>query len=189
MTADDVTATEASFFVLVVGRRSWLAAAVALVALFASALVVLGAVVAVALSGPALVRGADGVSILEWAPPLTVWQWLVAGVIEFALIGAAAASWWGAWSLWAGRYPSGPDLPSPRPFALGAGGAMIATTVLALVTHIQNWREWQTLVAQHAEWGESAQAWQLPVGGAVALLIVAEVVAAYGFVRRRASRS
>lgn len=188
MSTDDATADEVPFSTLVIGRRPWPSAVMAMIALFASSLVVFGAIVAVTLSGPTLIRGADGVSILEWAPPLAVWQWLIAGVIEFALIGAAAAAWWGAWSLWAGRDFPELSLPSPRPFVIGGGVVMIAATALALVTHIQNWREWHTLVAQHPEWGESAQAWQSPVGGAVALLIAAEIVAGYGFVRRRTSR-
>lgn len=189
MSTDDATADEASTSTLVIGLRPWLAAVVATVALFVTALVVVGAILAVALSGPTLIRGAAGVSILEWAPPLAVWQWLIAGVIEFALICTAAAAWWGAWSLWAGRDFPDLSLRSPRPFVLGGGVAMIAATVLALVTHIQNWREWHTLVAQHPEWGESAQASQIPVGGAVVLLMVSALVAAMILLPRRTSVS
>lgn len=182
------TADDAPFSVLTVGRRPGAAVAVAMVALVVSMIVVLGAIVIVMFSGYTAVRGANGASFLEWAPPFTVWQLAVAGVIEFSLIGAAAAAWWGAWSLWSGRKSLGFTLPSPRPFAMGAAIAMIAATALALVTHIRNWQDWHTLITQHPEWHEDAEAWQIPVGAAVALLIVAQVVAMYGFLRRRSHR-
>lgn len=187
MSADDATADEVAFSKLVIGRRPWLSAVTAMVALFASSLVAFGAFVAVELSGPTLIRGADGGSLLEWVPPLAVWQWLIAGVIEFALIGVAAAAWCGAWSLWAGRRLPGLALPSPRPFALGAGVAMTAATGLALVIHIRNWREWHTLVVQHPEWGAGAQAWQIPVGGVLVALMVSALVAAMVLLLRRTS--
>jgi hypothetical protein len=108
-------------------------------------------------------------------------------VIEVALIGMAAAAWWGAWSLWAGRSLPGLARPSPRPFALGAGVAMIAASMLALVTHIRNWREWHTLVSQHPEWGESPQSWQIPVGGVAVAVIVSALVAGMILLLRRTS--
>jgi hypothetical protein len=187
MSTDDATAHEVPFSTLVIGRRPWLSVVAAMAALVSSGLVTLGAIVAVELTGPTLIRGADGASFAEWAPPIAVWQWLIAGAIEVALIGMAAAAWWGAWSLWAGRSLPGLALPSPRPFALGAGVAMIAASVLALVTHIRNWREWRTLVSQHPEWGESPQAWQIPVGGVVVALIVSASVAAMILLLRRTS--
>jgi len=152
--------------------------------LVVTALAVLGGIVAVVASRATVIRDPDG-AVAEWAPPLSLWQWAIGGVIEFVLIGLAAGAWWGAWSLWAGRDFPALKLPSPRPFALGAGVAMIAATALALITHVRNWNEWHTLIAQHPEWHEGAQSWQIPVGAAVALLVVAAVVAAYGFVRRR----
>ncbi|MBC7297997.1 MAG: hypothetical protein H5T82_03795 [Demequina sp.] len=63
--------------------------------------------------------------------------WLSAVAAVAALIGVSAAAWWGAWSLWAGRRLPDLALPSPRPFALGAGVAMIAATELAHVTHMR----------------------------------------------------
>jgi len=62
---------------------------------------------------------------------------------------------------------------------------MVAATALALITHVRNWNEWHPLIAQHPEWHENAQHWQIPVGAAVAVLVVAQVGATYGFVRRR----
>ncbi len=189
MSTDDDTADGASFSTLVIGRRPWMSAAVALVALVVSTLVVFGAIVAVALSGPTLIRDGAAASIVEWAPPLTVWQWLFAAVIEFTLIGAAAAAWWGAWWLWAGRDFPDRKLPSPIPFALGAGVVMIAAAVLALLTHLQNWREWHVLVAQRPEWGESAQARQIPAGVVLAALMVSALIAAMTPLLRRTSVS
>lgn len=187
MSTDDATAHEVPFSTLVIGSRPWLSVVAAMAALVSSGLVTLGAIVAVELTGPTLICGADGASFLEWGPPLAVWQWLIAGAIEFALIGTAGAAWWGAWSLWAGRRFPDLTLPSPRPFGLGAGLAMIAATVVALVTHIQNWREWQTLVARHPDWGQGAQAWQVPAGVVMVALVVGALVAAMILLVRRTS--
>jgi len=156
-------------------------------ALSVTTVVVLGGIVAVTMSGATIIVGGDGVSIDEWAAPLSVWQWAIGGVIEFALIAVAATVWWATSTMWRGRSIPDGKVPSVRPFALGAAVAMIAATVLAFVTHIRNWNEWHTLIAQHPEWHESAQSWQTPVGGAVAVLIVAGIVVGYGFVHRRAA--
>lgn len=185
MTATDKSSAVASMTGLPRGVRLALAATLGVVAPILTALVILGAITAVKVSGATLIRGADGVSIAEWAAPLSVWQWAIAGVIEFALIAAAATAWWSALTVWRGQFVPDYTASSARRFAVGAGFAMVAATVLALVVHIRNWREWNTLVAQHPVWHASAQSWQIPVGGAVALLIVAEVVAGYGFLRRR----
>lgn len=188
MTVADESTSAVSATGLPRGVRLAIAATLGLVAPILTALVVLGGVTAVRVSGATLIRGSDGGSILEWAPPLSVWQWAIAGVIEFALIAAAAIAWWSALTVWRGQFVPDYTASSVRRFAAGAGSAMVAATVLALVVHIRNWREWNTLVAQHPVWHASAQSWQIPVGGAVALLIIAEVVAGYGFLRRRTRR-
>ncbi len=167
------------------GIRLAVATTLGLVAPALAALVILGGITAVRLSGATLIRDGVGGSIVEWAAPLSVWQWAIGGVVEFALIAAAATAGWAALTVWRGQFVPEIEPASARRFAIGAGAAMIAATVLALVAHIRNWNEWHSLISQHPEWGESAQSWQIPVGGAVALLIVAEVIAAYGFLRRR----
>lgn len=188
MTATDVSSQEASAPSPVSRPRLMIVGALAALALGLTALVVLGGIVAVAASGATVIAGADGGTILEWAPPLSVWQWLIAGLIEFVLIAGTAAAAWGASTVWHGRLGDGGKNVSVRPLALGACIAMIAATVLALLVHIRNWTEWHSLISQHPEWGESAQSWQIPVGAAVAFLIVADVVAGYGFLRRRTRR-
>ncbi len=167
------------------GVRLAIAATLGLVVSVLTALVILGGIAAVVVSGPTLIRGALGGTTVEWAAPLSVWQWVIAGVIEWTLIAAAAIVWWAAFAVWRGQLSPDHKAPVGQHFALGAGVAMIAAAVLALVTHVRNWHEWHSLIAKHPEWGEIAQPWQVQVGGAVALLAVAEVVAAYGFLRRR----
>jgi len=179
------TTDDASFSTLTIGRRPWLSAAVALVALTLSTHALWGGFLTVMFSRYTAVSSADGASFLEWAPPFTVWQLTALGVMEFSLIGAAAAAWWGAWSLWSGRGLPELAFPSPLPFVLGAGVAMIAATALALITHVSNWNEWHALIAQHPEWNESPDNSQVPVAVVVAALLVAAVVAAYVSVRRR----
>lgn len=185
MSVTDVSSPESSVAGLPRGVRLAVAATLGLVAPVLTALVILGAVAAVRVSAATVIRDSAGGPIAEWAPPLSVWQWAIGGVIEFALIAAAATAWWAAFSVWRGQFMPDYASTSVRRFAVGAGSAMVAATVLAFVVHIRNWREWHTLIAQHPEWGASAQSWQIPVGGAVALLVVAEVVAAYVFLRRR----
>ena len=167
------------------GVRLALAATLGLVAPILTTLVILGGITAVKVSGATVIRGTDDGSILEWAPPLSVWQWAIAGVIEFALIAAAATAWWSALTVWRGQFVPDYTASSVRRFAVGAGLAMVAATVLALVVHIRNWREWHTLITQNPEWHASTESWQIPVGGAVALLIVAGIVVGYGLLRRR----
>ncbi len=188
MTVADENMSVASETGLPRGVRLAIAATLGLVAPILTALAILGAITAVSVSGATLVRAAAGGPIVEWAPPLSVWQWAIASVIEFALIAAAAIAWWSALTVWRGEFVPDYTASSVRRFAAGAGSAMVAATVLALVVHIRNWREWHTLVAQHPEWNASTESWQIPVGGAVALLIVAEVVAGYGLLRRRTRR-
>ncbi|NYI41803.1 hypothetical protein [Demequina lutea] len=185
MTVTDMSSPAASATGLPRGVRLAIALTLGLVAPILTALVILGGVTAATVSGATVIRGANGGSVLEWAAPLSVWQWEIAGVIEFALIAAAAIAWWSALTVWRGQFVPDYRALSARRFAAGAGSTMVAATVLALVVHIRNWSAWHTLIAQHPEWHESAQSWQIPVGGAVALLIVAEVVAGYGFLRRR----
>ena len=185
MATADVDSPGATATGLPSGVRLALATTLGLVAPILTALVILGGITAVKVSGATLIRGALGGTIVEWAAPLSVWQWVIAGVIEFTLIAAAATAWWAALTVRQGQLAPDCKAPAARHFAVGAGVAMIAAALLAVVTHVRNWHEWHSLVVQHPEWGESAQSWQIPVGGAVAFLAIAEVVAAYGFLRRR----
>jgi hypothetical protein len=167
------------------GVKLAIATTLGVVAPILSALVVLGGVAAVSVSGATVIRDSAGGPIAEWAPPLAVWQWAIAGAIEFALIAAASIAWWSALTVWRGKYSPDFRSSSARRFAAGAGSAMVAATVLALVVHIRNWREWRTLITQHPEWHASTESWQIPVGGAVSLLIVAGIVVGFRFLRRR----
>jgi hypothetical protein len=188
MATTDVDSPSSTATGLPRGVRLAIAATLGVVAPILTALVILGGITAVKVSGATLVRGTDGISVLEWAPPLAVWQWAIAGAIEFALIAAAAIAWWSALTVWRGKLVPDFRSSSARRFAAGAGSAMIAATVLALVVHIRNWREWRTLITQHPEWHASAESWQIPVGGAVALLIVAGIAVGFRLLRRSAGR-
>ncbi len=168
----------------VTGRTWGFALLACLVAGVLSTLAALGAVGAVLLSGPTVIYGATETTVLEWAPPLAVYQWCIAGVVELALIAAATAAWWGAGTLWVRRRPSVAERLSPHPFVLAGGAAMIATSVLALTVHVHNWRQWRTLVVEHPNWGESVQSWQIPLGA----VVVGVIVAAVAFAMVRLSR-
>lgn len=185
MAATDVGSPGSTATGLPSGVRLALATTLGLVAPILTALVILGGITAAKVSGATVIRGADGVSVLEWAPPLAVWQWAIAGVIEFALIAAASIAWWSALTVWRGKFVPDYTASSARRFAAGAGSAMVAATVIALVVHVRNWREWHTLMTQHPEWHASTESWQIPVGGAVALLIVAGIMVGLGLLRRR----
>lgn len=188
MTPTDTSVPTSSATGLPRGIRLAMAATLGLVAPILTALVALGGIAAVKVSGATLIREADGVSILEWAPPLLVWQWAMAGIIEFTMIAAAATAWWAALAVWRGQFVPEFTALSARRFTMGAGFAMIAATGLALVMHIRNWREWHTLIAQHPEWGEGPQPGQIPVGTGVALVIILVIAALMGLLGRKRRR-
>lgn len=184
MMVTDTSSLDASSAGLPRGIMLALAATLGIVAPILTALVVLGGIAAVAASGATLIGGANGESILEWAPPLAVWQWVVGGVIEFTMIAAAATAWWAAMTVWRGRLVPEHGALTARFYALGAGCAMLVATTVALWVHIRNWRDWHSVIAQHPEWGESPQQAQIPVGIGVALVIMVAIAVASVLVTR-----